>query len=203
MIGSKFKTKCNVIIEPLARVLVKLGVTPNQLTITGLLLGVLACFILICTRNVGLFAFLILLFGCFDALDGPVARVSGRATKYGSYLDAMCDRLYDGMVALTVAYISGEWGLISLLVVGSFLVSYAKARAGMEVPVSNLEWPDLMERAERDILFVLGFTISHYLYLPIAGHDLFVWILVVLNALVYFTVFQRMNRAKQIIRSRQ
>ena len=139
----------------------------------------------------------------FDAVDGAVARAGGRATKWGAYLDALVDRYGEGLVVVSVAAVTGTWLLSSLVLLGALLVSYAKARAAMEVPVSNQEWPDLMERAERGLVYVAGLTMSQVVTWTPLGHDLFWWTLVVLAGLIHVTVWQRMRRAYQLIHQRQ
>lgn len=202
MIGSYYKSSFENLFRPLARVFVKLNISPNQMTVAGLVFGIASCAIFLWTKNLALFFILIVASGLFDALDGVVARLTERTTKYGAYLDAMCDRLFDVAAAFTVAVHTGEWGLILLAVTGGVLVSYAKARASMEAPVSNLEWPDLMERLERNTTFIVGFFISELFQIQIAEHSLFFWVLIVLNVLIYFTVTQRITRAKHLIEER-
>src|SRR6185295_17693956 len=100
--------------------------TPSMVTIGGVLLVASCCAWLLATRRIPEFCFLVLFAGLFDALDGAVARRSGRVTRFGGYLDAMCDRYVEAMVVLTVAMVTGTWALSMLMLTGSMLVSYAK-----------------------------------------------------------------------------
>lgn len=202
MITTKYKKWFNRLFEPFGQILIRLRLTPNQITCAGLVLGMLSCAVFLMSRSLTLFFVLILAAGLLDALDGVVARLSGKTSKFGSYLDAVCDRVFEGCVAITVAIVTGHWILISLTLLGSLLISYAKARAAMEVAVSNIEWPDLMERTERGILFLVGFFISETTGIRLAGHDLFFWVLTVLAVAVYATVVQRILRARRIIEER-
>jgi phosphatidylglycerophosphate synthase len=86
---------------------------------------------------------------------------------------------------------------------GAFMVSYAKARAAMEVPVSNQEWPDLMERGERSAVFLLGLLAGAVAPWKPLGHDLFWWTLVALSVLVHATAIQRILRARRYIMARE
>ena len=144
------------VVDAVARLFVAAGFTPNALTLLGLFLGWATCILFVWTRNSVLFGFLMIAWGLFDALDGAVARLTNRVSKFGSYLDAMCDRLFEVAAILAAAYVSGYWALSLLLASGTLLTSYAKARAAMEVTVSNNEWPDFMERTERDVIFAVG-----------------------------------------------
>ena len=166
------------------------------------MLAALNCSVFLVTRKVALFCLAAAAIGLLDSLDGAVARSSGRVTKFGGYLDAVCDRYVEALVAGSVAYVTGYWVLITLVLTGSLLVSYAKARAAMEVAVSNEEWPDLMERTERDVLFVVGCAAGTFAPWKPLGHDLFWWTLVVLAVLVHATVVQRVFRARRFILDR-
>ncbi len=202
MIATTYKAFFDQKLEKVARKVIALGITPNQLTVMGLFLGVLACLFLIATRNIFLFCILILVFGCIDALDGLVARLTNKVSKFGSYLDAMCDRYYETIVLLSVAYVTGYWFLSFLAVMGALIISYAKARTAIEVPISNTEWPDFMERTERDVIYVSGLFIAQIIPRKFFGHDIFYWTLVFLAVATHLTVAQRILRAKKIINSR-
>ena len=186
-----------------ARALVALKVPPDLLTLLGLFgTGASCAYYLVANNNTWLFCGLVLACGLCDVLDGAVARLSGRASRWGSYLDAMADRYAEAMVALTVAWVTQYWLLISLVLAGSLLISYAKARASMEVVVTNLEWPDLMERAERGLIFLGGLALSAKYPRTWHGHDVFWWMLVGLAVAIHLTVLQRMWRAWRFIIAR-
>ena len=202
MLTTRYKALLNRWLEPVGRVVARSGVSPSAITLSAPVLGALACLWVLRTRAVLPFCLLITAVGCLDGLDGAVARASGRVTKFGACLDAVCDRAVEAMVAITAAALTGYWGLAMGALAGSFLISYAKARAAMEVPVSNQEWPDLMERAERGVLFVAGLAASTVLPWRPLGRDGFWWTLVILNVLVYATVVQRVLRARQLIEAR-
>lgn len=184
-----------------ASVFLILGATPNTVTLAALVVGLTAAAVFIATQNALLFGAL-MIFGAFlDALDGEVARRSGSVTKLGGYLDAMCDRLYESAVVFAAAYGTRHWAVCFLLMVGSYTVSYTKARAAVEVPISNEHgWPALMGREGRSIGFGAGILLLGLL--PDArwlGQDLFFWILVLLTATIFVTALQRILRAREII----
>lgn len=202
MLTTRHKASLDRWLAPLARPLIRIGLTPTVLTLSAPVIGALLCLWVLRTRQVGGFCAAIALAGCLDALDGTVARASGRATKFGAYLDAVCDRLFEVIVAMTAATLSGHWFLVTGVLAGSLLVSYTKARAAMEIPISNQEWPDLMERTERGLLFVAGLAAGWLVPWQPMGQDLFWWTLVVLNVLIYLTVVQRVLRARRLIGER-
>lgn len=202
MLTTRYKATFNRWLEPLAVVVTRLGISPSAITLAALVLTVLVCWWFVRTAAVIPFCIAVIAVGCLDGLDGAVARCSGRVTKFGGYLDAVCDRVMESTVALSVAWVTDYWLLVSVVLVGALLVSYTKARAAMEVVVSNLEWPDLMERAERGVVFIGGLALSELVSWQPMGHDLFWWALIVLIPLVYLTVVQRIFRARRIIAER-
>ena len=202
MVTTRYKSSVSRALEPLARWLARRGVSPTALSLLGLFGSALVCLLFLRTRAVIPFCLAIAAVGSLDALDGAVARAGGRATREGAYLDALCDRYVDVMVVGSVAIVTGAWALSLLVLAGALLVSYAKARAAMEVRVANEEWPDLMERTERAILFLGGLLLSRLIAWRPLGHDLFWWTLVALALLIHLTVLQRMVRALRIIRER-
>lgn len=202
MLTTRHKAALNHFFERPARWIVSLGLGPSAITVGGLGLVAASCAFLLVTRHIAVFCVLVTLASLLDALDGAVARVSGRVTKFGSYLDAVCDRAGEAVVILSVAVVTGYWGLSSAVLAGILLISYTKARAAMEVPIANLEWPDLMERVERDTIYIVGLLLSQLSPWRPLGRDLFWWTLVVLAPLVYATVLQRMLRAKRLIETR-
>ena len=202
MLTTRYKAGLNRSLEPVGRALASTGLSPSAVTLAAPVLVGLICFWGLRTRAILPFCLLVLAAACLDGLDGAMARAGGRVTKFGAYLDAMCDRIVEAMVAMTAAALTGQWTLTTGVLAGSLLVSYAKARAAIEVPVSNLEWPDLMERTERGILFLAGLAAGTLVPWQPLGKDLFWWTLAALNVLVYCTVGQRILRARRFIETR-
>ncbi len=199
---TRHKDRVDVWLRPAARRLADWGVSPTAITLAIPVLVSAACWWFVRSRDTVSFALLVTLVGLLDALDGAVARVSGRVSRWGAYLDALCDRYVETLVVLAAAVVTGYWLLSLLVLSGSLLTSYAKARAAMEVPVVNQEWPDLLERTERDLLFVLGLALGTLVSWRPLGHDLFWWMLAGLAGLTHGTVAQRMLRAHGFIAAR-
>ncbi|MCD6324328.1 MAG: CDP-alcohol phosphatidyltransferase family protein [Desulfurococcales archaeon] len=127
------------------------GVTPNELTVTGLLLALLTPL----TSYVGLKWGTLLLFICsclMDYLDGAVAKASGRSSKEGAFLDSFSDRVSDAAFTSALLFFGFPPWLVIYLITASFLISYARARG--EALGLRLEGVGLMERGER--LIALG-----------------------------------------------
>jgi phosphatidylglycerophosphate synthase len=183
-----------------ASLLAAAGLRPNQVTLLALLFGLAACALWMWNGNPFLFAALLLAGGYLDALDGAVARKTNRQTRWGGYLDAMGDRIFDSAVLFTLAWKTSHWALCMLTVIGGYSVSYTKARAALEVPVSNLGWPHLMGREER----VLGMVLTLVLWglfpgVRFAGFDLLVWGLAIMTAGMFFTTARRFLYARELL----
>ena len=202
MIVSRYKARFSQAADPLVQLLVQQRVSPTAITLASLTLIIASCVMLLMTRQVLLFCVLSTLAMLGDVIDGAVARASGRTSKFGAYLDAMCDRYGEAAVVLAVAEVTGYWRLSLIVLAGALLISYAKARAAMEVSVSNIEWPDLMERAERVVMFIVGLAASRLIRWAPLGHDVFWWTLLLLGILIHITVLQRILRVRSFIRTR-
>jgi CDP-diacylglycerol--glycerol-3-phosphate 3-phosphatidyltransferase len=142
-------------------------VSPDVLTITGLALNGVACTLFAFAggkdytapgllRAGGLVAFLA---SIFDVMDGRVARRRGRGTKFGAYLDSTMDRysdmvLYMGLMILYARLKETPFMvLVWVAAFGSFMTSYARARAESLIPRCTV---GLLERPERIVLLVIG-----------------------------------------------
>ena len=171
--------------------LARTGVTPNVLTATGVSLCLTAA-VLVPFENRGKLLFFWLAAGIFvvgsllDILDGALARVGGKTTPFGAFIDSTTDRVGEGTmlaaIALVFARHGREWAVVLAVaaVVGSFLVSYTRARAealGLRGDVG------LGSRAERVVLITAGLVFAPWGGLP--------WAIVVLAATAWLTVVQR------------
>jgi len=150
------------IIDPLwdkaATPLVRLRLTPNQVTATGMGLILLASAAYLWHRSALIYGLCLAFSFAFDALDGAVARRRGLQSKAGGYFDAMIDRYQELAVLATLAWVHDLWALALAGFAGSVMISYAKARAALEAQVSNDGWPDFFERLER-IIFLCALLI--------------------------------------------
>ncbi|AKB27168.1 CDP-diacylglycerol--glycerol-3-phosphate 3-phosphatidyltransferase [Methanosarcina siciliae T4/M] len=142
---------------------------------------------------------LILFSGVFDILDGGVARAKGRTTPFGGVLDSVCDRYSDGMMFLGImtGAIYGRLSFVPFLgmegwlwagfaLIGSFLVSYTRARA--ESAGCRKLSVGIAERTERMLILALG-AFSGFLG----------WALVLIAIFSHITIVQRVLRAKSIL----
>lgn len=160
MIDGHFSAWTNRFWEWLAGGLVRRRWSPNAVTLAGAALVLLACAAYLWHRNGWIFGTWLALAFAFDGLDGAVARLSGRSSHLGGYLDAVTDRYQEIAVLAAVAYVHHLWPEAFFAITGSLMISYNKARVAMEMPTGNGDWPDLLERLERLALLVLMLLIS-------------------------------------------
>lgn len=165
MVSDWMRARTLGIVNWLARLMQRLGLTPNMLTLVGLLFMLLVA-VMLARGQFVLGAFLIALGGGLDALDGALARLTDRVTRFGAYFDSTSDRwaeaaLYGGLLwYYTALGARTEVMLVYVAIVGSLLVSYTRARAegiGVECKVG------LFTRFERVVVLMLGLLFNQML----------------------------------------
>lgn len=152
---TKLKERVQQLLSSEAEIAHRIGLTPNVISVIGLLLSLLSAVAYLMALNQPLLlllaVILLLASGFCDALDGIVARNFQLTTAFGGFLDSLLDRSADAIVYSGVI-IGGlcdvSWGLAAL--VGSLLVSYSRARA--EAAGVKMESVGLAERAERMLI---------------------------------------------------
>lgn len=201
MIDGLFKHRIDRFWEALAKFLVVLGLTPNQVTWLGLIAVLANCVLYPLHQNNIAFGLLLGATFALDALDGAVARLTNSASRYGGYLDAVVDRYQEFAVYLTLAWVHGWWPSCFLALTGSLLISYNKARTAVEIPIDNNRWPDLLERMERVIILCAALALDPFITLPASlGGSLLHVVIVLLAMFTHLTAFQRFWRARAMLR---
>lgn len=178
--------------DPLGAALVRLGLSPNAVTVLGAAGSSAAAVWFFPRGQLFVGTVVVVLFLLFDLLDGAMARAGSRATPFGGVLDATCDRVADGALFAALAWwalvTEGDRalgaGLLSCLVCAQ-VISYVRARAEANGLRAD---GGIAERAER-FLVVLGGAGLHGLGVPYVFH-LAVWVLVALSVI---TVAQRLS----------
>lgn len=192
--NDKARTVVGRAINPIAGLLVKLGVSPNFITVFGAV-GISGSAILFFPNgNFFVGTLLILVFIFSDLLDGTVARISGKPNPIGAFLDSTMDRVADAALfgSLVIYYANQDSNLLVPAIVTAFaaqLISYIRAKAesqGISMKVG------IAERPERIIILLVGtgFTglgLSFAIDLAI----------ILLTVLTIITVLQRLIAAYQ------
>jgi CDP-diacylglycerol---glycerol-3-phosphate 3-phosphatidyltransferase len=179
--------------------LARTRVTPNALTASGVTLCLAASAIVFFeNRNPWLYywvgAVLFVVGSILDILDGALARAGGKATPFGAFLDSTTDRVGEGAMLGAIALVFHRYdhaaaiALTFAAVVGSFLVSYTRAKAealGLRGDVG------LGSRAERVVVITAGLVLA----------PLSIWLLVaaigLLTATAWSTVLQRILHVRK------
>lgn len=171
-----------ILYEPPARLFSSLGISPNVITIVGFFLMVGIALVL-AQGYLFLGGLLMIGAGLFDAMDGTLARMMGQTSRFGAFLDSTLDRYSEAVIFFGLFfYLSGqnhnmELILIYATVIGSLMVSYARARAeGIGVPLKD----GLFTRFERLFLLVVGLLFNQLVIV--------LWILAIFSN---FTALQR------------
>ncbi len=182
----KYKSGFASFLRPLVRLLARLHIHPNMVTVAGTLVFAAAGY----AAALGYWGWSVpigLIGAGLDGVDGVLAREHGKKTVFGGILDSVCDRFTEifwlsGILAFYLRTSPGDWiptALVLVAITGSLTISYIKARAeaaGVECKGG------IMQRPERLILIAV---------LLLTNPTVMLWGLGILGALSFFTVFER------------
>lgn len=162
MLTTAFQDWTRAQMRRIAAVFVKTPITPNMLTVFGLLLNI-GVALVIASGNLVVGGVLIIVAGLFDLLDGALARITDRMTQFGGFLDSALDRYSEGVIYMGLLWYylqrngTTEAMLIFAVIVGSMMVSYTRARA----TALNVDCEvGLMARSERIGILALALILS-------------------------------------------
>ncbi|MGZ4532743.1 MAG: phosphatidylinositol phosphate synthase [Mycobacteriaceae bacterium] len=174
----------------IARSLLRIGLSPDAVTVIGTVASVAAAVTLFPTGHLLVGTLLIWFFVMFDMLDGAMARLRGGGTPFGAVLDATCDRVADGAVFASLAWWAFTLGdnkplagATLVCLIASQVTSYVKARAEASGFIAHA---GLIERPERLIIVLVGSGLTG-IGLTWSIH-IAMWVLAVASV---FTVAQR------------
>ncbi len=194
--ASKFRLRriFKPLVKSVAKILSKIGVTPNLATFIMLCFSVFSLIALVFFSNLLLFSIFIFLTGFFDGVDGAIARITRKATIFGGFFDSVMDRMSEFVIffaLLVYCWNSFLWGFINMKIIiivsflSSIMISYLRARA--EVFFKGDFDFGLMARSER--LFYLVITMMIANFYPYVNEFLFIFMLLVL-ATAFFRYFK-------------
>jgi archaetidylinositol phosphate synthase len=177
----------------IAKGLVKLGVTPNSATVIMLCFSILSFIFLVFFQNLIGFSISVFLTGIWDGLDGQIARLTNKATRYGGFFDSSMDRISEFIIFWGLLIFSWDfilWKIIdvSFIVYISFLtsvmISYSRARA--EVFFKGDFDIGLMARSER--LFFIFISMFLAFFFNIVSELLFIFMCLVIATFIFRVV---------------
>jgi CDP-diacylglycerol---glycerol-3-phosphate 3-phosphatidyltransferase len=203
MLGGYIGDVCQRILNGIVRQIARLDPNPNLLSVIGLGINLFAALLYGTGRF--FYAGLVMIFAnIFDMLDGRVARLTGRVTKFGAFLDSSLDRLSDMIVFLGIIifyardteYHSTLYvALTGAALIGSVMVSYTSARAESLIPKCDVGF---LRRPERVVLLIIG-SLTVW---PESNHPLLnkmpatIWLMAVLS---YWTFCHRLYHTRRAI----
>jgi CDP-diacylglycerol---glycerol-3-phosphate 3-phosphatidyltransferase len=173
--------------------LIESRLTPNAISITGLILNLVAA-VLVWHEQYILGGVAFVVGSIMDTLDGRYSRMSGKGTQFGAFLDSTLDRIEEGIVLTAVAVVFAKQhkefavGAVVVAVLASLMVSYTRARAealGVECKVG------IASRAVRVVILSIGILL--------ADLDLLAPAVYVLAGLGIITVFQRILHVRKAL----
>jgi CDP-diacylglycerol---glycerol-3-phosphate 3-phosphatidyltransferase len=176
--------------QPLVSLLAKTKVTPNMVTWFGFIV-ILVAAALVALGYPLAGGLVVLLSGFFDIIDGALARGTNQVTRFGGVLDSTLDRASEAIILLGVAAMHlfnanlfNPWIilLIGITIMGSFLVSYVRARAEAAKVDCQV---GIFTRAERVIILALGLLLSGLPWVLVSS-------LVIVAIMSIVTVIQRL-----------
>ena len=184
MVLNRYRENVRGYLEALVKPLARAGITPNTLTVMGLILSIAAAY-LYYLREPRLAALVLLIGSLVDALDGTLARLTGKTSRFGAFLDSTFDRISDGAVLFGIALGNlVDWRVAFITLIGAYLVSYERCRA--ELAGSGKLAVGIAERAERlIILMVFSFLGEEYVKYGVY----------LVGTLAWITAFQRLHAA--------
>lgn len=190
--ASKFRLRriFRPLVKSIAKVLNKIGISPNLATIIMLSCSVVSFVVLVYFSNLILFSTFVFLTGIFDGVDGAIARIREKTTLFGGFLDSVMDRMSEFVIffaLLIYCWNNFLWGIIDMKLVvfvsflSSIMVSYLRARA--EVFFKGDFDVGLMARSER--LFYLVITMIITNFYGFVNEFLFTYMLLVLATALF------------------
>ncbi len=180
---NKLRDKLAAIVNTVAKPFIVIGVPPNVLTASSMMILLIGAFFFAFTTDILLYLVFITVSSILDALDGAVARAMGKASRFGAFLDSTVDRVNDAILILSLGFLRLNQLYILVFLVASFLVSYIRARAeSLGVGLAGI---GLIERPERILGVIL--VLASYRVSPRLAEAL----LSVLTILSVVTVVQR------------
>lgn len=193
------REKFNKLSVKVGTIFSKIPLSPNQWTLLSLVPAVIAAYFLATDK----FLYCALFFAIaavMDLIDGSVARVTGRVTKFGGYLDTVVDRYVEGLMIVALLFVAMPELLLPaqvwvfLYLFGSMTTSYVKAAAKEKELVG--EGQELkggfMERAERLGLLFVGILAAPF------DVNYLLWIVIILAVLTNVSALQRIWKARKL-----
>ncbi len=199
---SKFRLRYifRPIIRQLAKILVRVGISPNIATSIMLGFSILSFVSLVVFRNLLFFSIFVFFTGIFDGVDGAIARLTMKTTKFGGFFDSFMDRVSEFFIF--IALMLYTWTdllfdfismplIVSVSFFFSIMISYSKARG--EVLKEGDYDIGIFARSERLFYLVVSSIVS--LFLPLLNILLLIFMILIILTAFYriYVIFKNLN----------
>jgi len=201
MVTAQIGRTLGKVVDGIVRLLARSGINPNFLTFIGTAFNGLAAYLFaIASTERPDTAFrwagvTVMFAAIFDLTDGTVARITGRVTPFGAFYDSVMDRYSDLVLLIGLLVFYGKANRFSYVVlvavgmIGSVMVSYARARAESLIPSCKVGF---LERPERVVLIIIGALFNRM--------EAVLWVIAVLsNLTVIHRVIHTRHEARRLI----
>jgi len=162
VVSAPFRSRVRAGVEPIARVFGRVGLTPNALTVIGLIIAIIGAYLV--ANHYWLIGALVVGLGAiFDLFDGALARATGKVSRFGAFLDSTLDRVGEAVVFLGIA-----WAFVDVVpnvtlgvlftMAAAFMVSYTRARSESLgfAPGASMASVGMASREVRMTILILG-----------------------------------------------
>jgi archaetidylinositol phosphate synthase len=189
---SKVRGKIGLLQKVLAWPFIKLKISPNVISVIGLILAVIGVYFV--SQQNWLLAFIFFLLApTMDLIDGTVARVLKKGSNWGNYFETMIDKIVDFAMLGSFVLIPGLQVAAVLALGFSMLSSYAKPRVALIIIADNHDWPAIGEHADKLIIILIVLLLASF------GLNLIEYGLYLIALIAAIGTLQRMKYAKKLI----
>jgi phosphatidylglycerophosphate synthase len=189
---SKVRGNIGLLQKVLAWPFIKLKISPNAISVIGLILALIGVYFV--SQQNWLLAFIFFLLApTMDLIDGTVARVLKKGSNWGNYFETMIDKIVDFAMLGSFVLIPGLQVAAVLALGFSMLSSYAKPRVALIIIADNHDWPAIGEHADKLIIILIVLLLASF------GLNLIEYGLYLIALIALVGTLQRMKYAKKLI----
>jgi phosphatidylglycerophosphate synthase len=196
---SKVRGRIGLLQKVLAWPFIKLKISPNAISVIGLILALIGVYF-ISIQNWPLAFLFFLLAPAMDLIDGTVARALNKGSNWGNYFETMIDKIVDFAMLGSFVLVPGL-ALASVLALGfSMLSSYAKPRVALIIIADNHDWPAIGEHADKLIIILVVLLLASFGFVNVFGFNVIEYGLYLIALIAAIGTIQRMVYAKKLIK---
>jgi phosphatidylglycerophosphate synthase len=194
---SKLRGKIGFLQNVLAWPFIKLKISPNTISVIGLILAIIGVYF-VTQRNWSLAFVFFLLAPAMDLIDGTVARALSKKSNFGNYFETMIDKMVDFAMLGSFVLL---FPVASVLAVGfSALSSYAKPRVALIIVADNHDWPAIGEHADKLLIILLVLLLASFGITNLFGFNIIELGLYLIALISAIGTVQRIIYAKKLIK---